>query len=49
MEEIKGNGILIRDIKTKNIMTKSTLPVGGYSVTLMLAAPTAVNTAMLLS
>lgn len=32
MEEIKGNGILIRDIKTKNIMTKSTLPVGGYSV-----------------
>ena len=26
------NNILIRDIETKNIMTKSTLPVGGYSV-----------------
>ena len=32
MEEIKENGVLIRDIKTKNVMTKSTLPVGGYSV-----------------
>ena len=26
------DNILIRDIETKNIMTKSTLPVGGYSV-----------------
>ena len=26
------NNVLIRDIETKNIMTKSTLPVGGYSV-----------------
>ncbi len=32
MAEIKENNILIRDIETKNIMTKSTLPVGGYSV-----------------
>ena len=26
------NGILIREVETKNIMTKSNLPVGGYSV-----------------
>ena len=26
------DGILIRDVETKNIMTKSNLPVGGYSV-----------------
>ncbi len=26
------NGIFIRDVETKNIMTKSSLPVGGYSV-----------------
>ena len=26
------DGILIREVKTKNIMTKSSLPVGGYSV-----------------
>ena len=26
------NGILINEVKTKNIMTKSSLPVGGYSV-----------------
>lgn len=26
------NSILIRDVETKNIMTKSSLPVGGYSV-----------------
>ena len=32
MAEIVENGVLIRDIETKNIMTKSTLPVGGYSV-----------------
>ena len=32
MAEVNNNGILIRDVETKNIMTKSTLPVGGYSV-----------------
>lgn len=32
MAEIIENGILIRDVDTKNIMTKSSLPVGGYSV-----------------
>ena len=32
MAEMKDGGILIRDIETKNILTKSTLPVGGYSV-----------------
>ena len=32
MAEVKESGILIRDVETKNIMTKSTLPVGGYSV-----------------
>ena len=32
MEEVI-NGILIREVETKNIMTKSSLPVGGYSVT----------------
>ena len=26
------NGILINEAETKNIMTKSSLPVGGYSV-----------------
>ena len=26
------NGILISEVETKNIMTKSSLPVGGYSV-----------------
>ena len=31
MPEVK-NGILIREVETKNIMTKSSLPVGGYSV-----------------
>ena len=25
------DGILIREVETKNIMTKSSLPVGGYS------------------
>lgn len=29
MEEVI-NGILIREVETKNIMTKSSLPVGGY-------------------
>lgn len=32
MAEMTPNGILIRDVETKNIMTKSSLPVGGYSV-----------------
>ena len=32
MAEMIENNILIRHIETKNIMTKSTLPVGGYSV-----------------
>lgn len=32
MAEMTQNDILIRDIQTKNIMTKSSLPVGGYSV-----------------
>ena len=31
MEEVM-NGILINEVETKNIMTKSSLPVGGYSV-----------------
>ena len=31
MEKVM-NGILIREVETKNIMTKSSLPVGGYSV-----------------
>ena len=31
MEEVI-NGILIGEVETKNIMTKSSLPVGGYSV-----------------
>ena len=26
------DGILIREVEAKNIMTKSSLPVGGYSV-----------------
>ena len=32
MAEIVESSVLIRDVETKNIMTKSTLPVGGYSV-----------------
>ena len=32
MAEIVENGVLIRDVETKNIMTRSSLPVGGYSV-----------------
>ena len=31
MAQISENGILIADVETKNIMTKSNLPVGGYS------------------
>ena len=32
MAEMMENGILIRDVETRSIMTKSNLPVGGYSV-----------------
>lgn len=32
MEQMKKNDILINEVETKNIMTKSSLPVGGYSV-----------------
>ena len=32
MEKIMEKDLLIRDVETKNIMTKSNLPVGGYSV-----------------
>ena len=32
MAEVNNNGILIRDVETKNIMTKSTLPVGARFV-----------------
>ena len=32
MAEVKESSILIQDVETKNIMTKSALPVGGYSV-----------------
>ena len=32
MEKMMKNEILIRNIETKNVMTKSNLPVGGYTV-----------------
>ena len=32
MAEVKESSILIQDVETRNIMTKSALPVGGYSV-----------------
>ena len=32
MAEVNENGIRIRDVEAKTIMTKSSLPVGGYSV-----------------
>ena len=32
MSKVKESSILIKDVETKNIMTKSALPVGGYSV-----------------
>ena len=32
MAEVKDSSILIQDVETKNIMTKSNLPVGGSSV-----------------
>ena len=32
MAMINMDGILIGEVETKNIMTKSSLPVGGYSV-----------------
>ena len=39
MAEVKESSILIQDVETKNIMTKSTLPVGGYSVNPYVGAP----------
>ena len=30
--EVEESSILIQDVETKNIMTKSALPVGGYSI-----------------
>ena len=32
MAEVKESSILIQDVETKNIMTKYSLPVLGYSV-----------------
>ena len=32
MAQMTANGVLIADVETKNIMTKSSLPVGGWSV-----------------
>ena len=32
MAQIEMDGVLIGEVETKNIMTKSSLPVGGYSV-----------------
>lgn len=32
MAQVEMQGILIGDVKTKNIMTKSNLAVGGYSI-----------------
>ena len=32
MAEIEKSGVIIAEVETKNIMTKSALPVGGYSV-----------------
>ena len=32
MVQVEMNGLLIGEVETKNIMTKSSLPVGGYSV-----------------
>ena len=29
-EQVNESSILIREVESKNIMTKSTLPVGGY-------------------
>ena len=42
------NGILIREVETKNIMTKSSLPVGGYSVNPMWAVHMPASIALLL-
>ena len=33
MAEITENCLLIQEVETHNIMTKSSLPVGGYSAT----------------
>ena len=42
---VKESGILIQDVETKNIMTKSTLPVEAIPSILMWAVPMAANTA----
>ena len=48
MEEVI-NGILIREVETKeHIMTKSSLPVGGYSVNPIWAVHMPASIAMLL-
>lgn len=39
MEQIKPADILIQEVETKNIMTKSKLPVGGYSVNPYIGCP----------
>ena len=45
MAEVKESSILIQDVETKNIMTKSALPVGGYSVNPYVGCTHAANTA----
>ena len=32
MARIIENGVLVADVDTKNVLTKSSLPVGGHSV-----------------
>lgn len=49
MEEVRTEDILIRDVETKNIMTKSNLPVGGYSRIRMSDARTPASIVTLLS
>ena len=49
MAEVKESSILIQDVETKNIMTKSALPVGAIPSILMWAVPMAANTATLRS
>ena len=43
------DGILISEVEAKNIMTKSSLPVGGYSVNPYVAAHMPASIVMLLS
>ena len=42
------DGILIDEVETKNIMTKSSLPVGGYSVNPYVGCTMPASIAMLL-